>query len=343
MALDLASPARRRRRLKQRMLRDAVDENLAVMEGVPRARRALRRRRWLGWTGAAAAAVLLAGAIGTFSAAHGRSASPAADVVAPSEPTSAPAASAPAFAAPQAIDPALFRLRVRKVVIDPGHGGSDPGAMTGGVAEKEITLDVARRLASDLSSAGFVATLTRDDDRTLSLQERVAAANAAGGDVFLSIHVNSIPVAVRRGVETYYLGPASDPGTEKLAGAENSGSGYSLADFRRLLAGVYADVRQDESRRFAQAVQGRLFAALRRTNPELEDRGVKKAPFVVLVGTEMPSVLTEVSCISNPEELRLLGEERYRDDIARALAAGVRAYAAARSGDAAARSRAAAR
>ena len=332
MGLDLASPARRRHRLKRQMLRDALQENLEIIDGRPRARGAAKRAGWLSWMVAAAAAVLLIGAVRSVSVARGRSPAHPGDLLPAAESFTIPAPDSAGFAAPQAIDPALFRLAVRKVVIDPGHGGTDPGAMTAGISEKEITLDVARRLARLLQGAGFIATLTRDGDQTLSLQDRVASANAAGGDVFLSIHVNSIPVAIRRGVETYYLGPTSDPGVEKLAGAENSGSGYSLSDFRRLLAGVYADVRLDESRRFADAVQGRLFAALHRANPELEDRGVKKAPFVVLVGTEMPSVLAEVSCISNPEELRLLGEDRYRQDIAKALAAGVRAYAYARSG-----------
>ena len=337
MALDLASPARRRHRLKRQMLRDALQENLEIIDGRPRARIASKRGAWLSWTVAAAAAVLLIGTVRSVSVARGRAPAAPGDSLPAAESFTMPAPDSAGFAAPQAIDPALFRLAVRKVVIDPGHGGTDPGAMTAGISEKEITLDVARRLAKLLQGAGFIATLTRDADQTLSLQDRVATANAAGGDVFLSIHVNSIPVAIRRGVETYYLGPTSDPGVEKLAGAENSGSGYSLSDFRRLLAGVYADVRLDESRRFAEAVQGRMFAVLHRANPELEDRGVKKAPFVVLVGTEMPSVLAEVSCISNPEELRLLGEDRYRQDIAKALAAGVRAYAYARSGTVVAR------
>jgi N-acetylmuramoyl-L-alanine amidase len=156
------------------------------------------------------------------------------------------------------------------------------------------------------------------------------SANDAHGDLFLSIHVNSIPTPVRRGVETYVLGTTTDPRVEKLAGAENSGSGYSLADFRRLLEGVLLDVRQDESRRFGQAVQNQMFATLRRSNPELEDRSVKQAPFVVLVGTEMPGVLAEVSCLSNPEDTLLLKDGNYRQSIAEALAAGVRDYAASR-------------
>ncbi len=234
------------------------------------------------------------------------------------------------LAPPRAIDPAVFRLAVRKVVLDPGHGGSDPGAIAGGVREKDLTLDIARRVAALLAGQGLSVVLTRDGDETRSLQQRVEIANAARGDIFLSIHVNSIPTERRRGVETYYLGAATDPTVERLAGAENSGSGYSLADFRHLLEGVYVDVRHDESRRLAQAVQGRLFAALAHDNPQLEDRGVKQAPFVVLVGTEMPSVLAEVACISNHEDAELLHQGSYRQEIAASLAASVRRYAAAR-------------
>ena len=321
-----------RGRMRRQMLRDAVEENLAVIEG-RRPRRLVVRR--IGWGAAAVAIVAVlvaAGALRAVSDSKSRPPAATADTLPETQALIIPAPEPPAFPVPRAIDPSVFHLGIRKVVIDPGHGGSDPGAMTGGIVEKEVTLDIARRLAALLRAAGFVVTLTRLSDATLSLQDRVAAANAAGGDVFISIHVNSIPVAIRRGVETYYLGPTSDAGVEKLAGAENSGSGYSLADFRHLLEGVYTEVRQEESRRFALAVQGKLFAVLHRANPELENRGVKTAPFVVLVGTAMPSVLAEVSCVSNPEEARRLGEDDYRADIANALAAGIRAFAAERSG-----------
>lgn len=315
------------------MLREAVAENLATIEGLlPRPRAHTSRGSWLGWALLAAVGLSLVVTLKPTSAGRGRSQP---DGTAGSGSTSLPDGEAaretpPALDAPRAIDPALFRLAVKRVVIDPGHGGSDPGAMMRGMREKEITLDIARRFAALLRADGFEAVLTREGDDTLTLHQRVQAANAAKADVFISIHVNSIPTPDRRGVETYVLGPTSDPHVERLAGAENSGSGYSLSDFRRLLEGVYVDVRHDESRRFAQAVQGNMFATLRRVNPELEDRSVKQAPFVVLVGTEMPGVLTEVSCISNDEDARLLRQGEYREEIAEALARGVRAYAAAR-------------
>lgn len=333
MGLPSTRP-RRLDRIKREMLREAVAENLATIEGLlARPTQRTSTSSWLGWALLAAVVLSLVGTLKPTSAGRGKP--QAEEVVAVGVPPAPETlgtdmAAAPGLAAPRAIDPALFRLAVRRVVIDPGHGGSDPGAMMRGLREKELTLDIARRVAAVLRAGGFDVVMTRDGDETLTLQQRVQAANAASGDVFLSIHVNSIPEPLRRGVETYVLGPTTDPHVERLAGAENSGSGYSLADFRKLLEGVYVDVRHDESRRFAKAVQGKMFATLRRVNPLLEDRSVKQAPFVVLVGTQMPGVLTEVSCISNDEDARLLKQSGYRQEIAEALAGGVRAYAAAR-------------
>jgi N-acetylmuramoyl-L-alanine amidase len=334
-----ASPSHRRLdRVKRRMLRDMVAENIATIEGllIARPRRRGARGAWLGWALLAAGALSLVGALKPTSAGRGRPLPEEiadAGLVAVQQGEQAPSASV-GLKAPQVIDPALFRLAVRRIVVDPGHGGSDPGAVARGMREKDITLDIARRVAARLVAEGFDVVLTRHDDETMSLQERVQVANAAKGDLFLSIHVNSIPTPMRRGIETYVLGATNDPHVERLAGAENSGSGYSLADFRRLLEGVLLDVRHDQSHRFALEIQRKLFNAVRRENPKLEDRGVKQAPFVVLVGTEMPGVLAEVSCISNEQDARLLKQSGYRQEIAEALARGVRSYAAARGRDA---------
>jgi N-acetylmuramoyl-L-alanine amidase len=334
-----ASPSHRRLdRVKRRMLRDMVAENIATIEGllIARPRRRGARGAWLGWALLAAGALSLVAALKPTSAGRGRPLPEEiadAGLVAVQQGEQAPSASV-GLKAPQVIDPALFRLAVRRIVVDPGHGGSDPGAVARGMREKDITLDIARRVAARLVAEGFDVVLTRHDDETMSLQERVQVANAAKGDLFLSIHVNSIPTPMRRGIETYVLGATNDPHVERLAGAENSGSGYSLADFRRLLEGVLLDVRHDQSHRFALEIQRKLFNAVRRENPKLEDRGVKQAPFVVLVGTEMPGVLAEVSCISNEQDARLLKQSGYRQEIAEALARGVRSYAAARGRDA---------
>jgi N-acetylmuramoyl-L-alanine amidase len=337
--MGVSSGHRRLDRVKRRMLRDMVAENIATIEGLltARPRRRGARGAWLGWALLAAGALSLVGALKPTSAGRGRPLpermANAGLVAVPQGEQAAPTASA-GLKAPQVIDPALFRLAVRRIVVDPGHGGSDPGAVARGMREKDITLDIARRVAARLVAEGFDVVLTRHDDETMSLQERVQLANAAKGDLFLSIHVNSIPTPMRRGIETYILGTTNDPHVERLAGAENSGSGYSLADFRRLLEGVLLDVRHDESHRFALQIQRKLFNAVRRENPKLEDRGVKQAPFVVLVGTEMPGVLAEVSCISNEQDARLLRQSGYRQEIAEALARGVRSYAAARGRDA---------
>jgi len=171
--------------------------------------------------------------------------------------------------------------------------------------------------------------MTRDADESVSLKQRAQFANAEKADLFVSIHVNSIPTPECRAVETYYLGSADDRRGERLAGAENRESGYSLADFRQLLEGVYAHVRQGESKKLAEAVQSQLVTLLGHTNPAIRDNGVKTAPFLVLVATESPGILAEVSCLSSQDEAQLLADPDYRQKIARGLFAGIRAYAEA--------------
>jgi N-acetylmuramoyl-L-alanine amidase len=316
-------------RLKQEMIRAAVRENLETINGgFSRGRARARHPALLGLL-AATAAILVSFSIETTRAVSGsRHPSPAARTA---DLRPSPAAAAPAvLPAPRRIEPALFQLAVRKIVLDPGHGGTDPGARTSGLSEKEVTLDVGLRLADLLRKHSFSVVMTRETDETLSLERRVRFANEQAGDLLLSIHVNSIPVPERRGIETYYLGPTDDPRSTVLARAENSDSGYSLADFRRLLEGVYAGVQEQESRRLAESLQTGLYRSLHSANAALENRGVKSAPFVVLVGTQMPGILAEVSCISNAEEARLLKTPDYRQRIADALFAGLRVYAEAR-------------
>ena len=230
----------------------------------------------------------------------------------------------------QRVAAAAFPLAVRRVVLDAGHGGSDPGASSLGLAEKDITLDIGRRLRHILEQNGFEVVVTRPDDRTLKLRERAQMANKSRSDIFVSIHVNSIVEHTSsHGVETYYLGPTNDPSLTKLAADENSMSGYSMADLRKLLDGVYADARRDESQQLAARVQQQLFAQLRSADPGLENWGVKRAPFVVLVATDMPAILAEVGCMSNRSEAAMLGKADYRQKIAEALYHGIHAYAGA--------------
>jgi N-acetylmuramoyl-L-alanine amidase len=228
---------------------------------------------------------------------------------------------------PRPIDFRTLALAAKKIVIDPGHGGDDPGTKTSqGLTEKEITLDIGLRLRALLTAASFEVRMTREKDEARSLMHRAAFANEEDGDLFVSIHVNWIAPRGARVVETYYLGPTEDTATLQITGAENHQSGYSLADFRRLLEEVYTDVKRGESRKLAEAIQGELARALSHTNPSSTPRAVKTAPFVVLVGAHMPAILTEVACLSNKEEARLLATPEYRQQIAQALFAGIRSY-----------------
>jgi N-acetylmuramoyl-L-alanine amidase len=190
-----------------------------------------------------------------------------------------------------------------------------------------MALDISQRLQDLLEDGAFDVVLTRDEDEFVSLEDRAKFANSNRGDLFVSIHLNWIDTREVRGVETYYLGPTNDPYLTQLAANENMDSGYSMADFRNMLDRVYAGVRQAESRRLASTVQQSLYNSLRRVNPQLQDRGVKKAPFIVLVGTEMPAILAEVSCLSNEKEARLLMTPEYRQFIAEALFEGIDSYA----------------
>ena len=237
----------------------------------------------------------------------------------------------PVFSQTHRVPTNVLPLAVHHVVIDPGHGGDDRGTATGdhrgAMAEKDITLDIAERLEPMLQAAGFDVTMTRRSDRTLTLRERAELANRLSADLFVSIHVNWFGARSVRGVETYYLGTTDDPDLNAFARRENRDSGYALADMRRLLEGIYADARQESSSRLAAQIQQSLHRSLLPTTPELQDRGVKTAPFVVLVATEMPAVLAEVSCLSNLEEAERLARPRYREHLATALLHGIQAYA----------------
>ncbi len=228
-----------------------------------------------------------------------------------------------------ALDPDVIPLAVRTVVVDPGHGGRDSGTLLPayGLLEKDVTWDIADRLRGLLEDE-FVVVMTREGDETVELARRAEIANSGGADLFVSIHVNWLPDREARGFETYFAGATVDPFIERLAASENKGSGFSVADSRRLLDGIYSGVRRQESRRLAEWVGSSLYDTLRLRNPAVVDRGVMRAPFVVLVATDMPAVLAEVACISNDREARLLGFPWYRESIAQALAAGIRGYAA---------------
>lgn len=324
-------------RVKRRVLRQAVAENLDTIRGLPpRGIRAGHRwvRLWLRRAPGVLLALTLAGSAYTYMmlTPEGRLVPQLPQPVVHAQAAATALRAVEADPGTERMTGTTFPLAVRRVVLDAGHGGSDPGATAAELFEKEITLDIGRRLKARLESDGFEVVTTRDDDRTIALKERARVANESRGDIFLSIHVNAlIKHTTSRGVETYYLGATEDPSLTQLAARENRVSGYSLADMRELLNGVYADARRDESHQLATAVQRSLFARLGAADPSLENWGVKRAPFVVLVATDMPAVLAEVGCISNEKEAAMLRRPEYRQTVADALWEGIRNYAGAGS------------
>jgi N-acetylmuramoyl-L-alanine amidase len=239
----------------------------------------------------------------------------------------APEVQAPA-PAPHALDPAVIPLGIKRIVIDAGHGGKQPGAISeSGVSEKDITLDIALRLHRLLDKGPFEVLMTRQDDRTMTLEKRVAFANSNRADLFISIHINWTEPREIRPLETYFVGPSDDPATMKLASMENRESGYSLSEYRRVLEKIYIDTRRDESRSLARNIHKELYQSLKAVNPTLDNRGVRTAPFLVLVGTEMPAILLEVSTLSNEQEVELLIDPDYRENIALAISRGIASYA----------------
>ena len=231
------------------------------------------------------------------------------------------------YPVPKPINFRVFPLRVNKIIIDPGHGGEDSGAVASqDILEKEVTLDIGIRLRKLLERDAFQVLMTRQSDTTIPLKRRVELANTESADLFVSIHANWFKTPTTSGVETYYLGPTDDPHTIQLAAIENKGSGYTLGHFHKLLENVYLNVRRTESRQLATSVQNQLTKSLRNLHPKLLNRGVKMAPFLVLVSTKMPAILAEVSFLSNQAEARLLSTTEYRQGIAQALYKGIRAY-----------------
>jgi N-acetylmuramoyl-L-alanine amidase len=316
------------------VLQEAVAENLDVMRGLPpRALRPARRwsRKLLRRSPLLVLLLTLAGS--SYIIANGTSgAAVASAAVSSSRKTAAARVPLQQAASSQMqierVTASAFPLAVRRVVLDAGHGGSDPGATAASLLEKEITLDIGRRLRALLERHGFDVVVTRDADRTIALKDRAKLANDSKSDIFVSIHVNALERHTEsRGIETYYLGATNDPSLTALAASENRVSGYSVSDMRKLLEGVYADARGDESHQLAEAVQRQLYSALRRDDPRLENWGVKRAPFLVLVATDMPAILAEVGCISNEKESAMLRRADYRQKIAAALFEGIRAYA----------------
>jgi N-acetylmuramoyl-L-alanine amidase len=219
-------------------------------------------------------------------------------------------------------------LQARRIVIDAGHGGHDPGTIgRAGLQEKDLVLDVALRLEKLLrEQLGAEVVMTRGSDVFIPLEERTAIANARGADLFLSVHANSSPNPRARGVETYFLNFAKNEHAEEVAARENAISEATLKDLQHLVKAIALNSKIDESRDFASEVQEALVDSLRGFDPSLPDRGVHTAPFYVLIGANMPSILAEIAFVSHPGEEKLLKTREYRETIAKSLFQGVARY-----------------
>ena len=219
-------------------------------------------------------------------------------------------------------------VRTVRVAIDAGHGGRDSGTLgPGGIEEKEVVLDVALRTGSLLEKKpGVEIVYTRSNDSYVPLEMRTEIANRAQADLFLSIHGNSSPEASARGVETYYLNAAGNSHAMSVAARENALSKYSAHQVSDLARTITLKEKIEQSRVFAVDVDQGLFTGLKGGNAGLRDRGAKRAPFAVLIGAQMPSVLAEISFLTNPQDARKLADPDYRQRIALALSAGVAQY-----------------
>ena len=258
----------------------------------------------------------------------------------PLDPPSRPLPSRPVVAA-SPVPPALpsansdgkfslarqLGLGVSRIVIDAGHGGHDPGAHANGISESELVLDVATRLNRLMQNQlGIEVVMTRDTDVFIPLEERTAIANREGADLFLSIHANASRNPKAHGVETYFLNFASNPEAEAVAARENSASARAMHSLPDIVRAIALNNKIDESRDFAEMVQRSMVRRLAARNKQLKDLGVKQAPFVVLIGAEMPSVLAEISFVTNRQEGQLLKTGAYRQQIAEALLDAVLRY-----------------
>jgi N-acetylmuramoyl-L-alanine amidase len=214
-------------------------------------------------------------------------------------------------------------LGINKIVIDPGHGGKDPGAIApNGLKEKDIVLAVSKKLARMLrEKLGCEVMLTRTTDVFIPLEERTAIANTEKGDLFISVHVNSAPSPRLLGVETYVLNLTNDEGSMRLAALENATSTSKMSDLQNILADLLNNNKLDESTKLADHVQTSMAQGM-----QLKDLGVKQAPFYVLIGAQMPAILCEITFLSNPNEARRLREDNYLQAIAEHISTGVDEY-----------------
>ncbi|MBI1876019.1 MAG: N-acetylmuramoyl-L-alanine amidase [Acidobacteria bacterium] len=218
-------------------------------------------------------------------------------------------------------------LGVSRIVIDPGHGGHDPGAKIRGLTEADVALDIALRLSKLLDKEpGVEVVLTRKKNEFIPLEQRTAIANRENADMFVSIHVNANSNPTAHGIETFFLNFASNPEAAAVAARENTVSGQSMHNLNDIVKAIALNNKLDESRDLATQVQDAMVKRAKSSNKTVRDLGVKQAPFVVLVGASMPSILAEVSFITNRQESQLLKTTAYRQRLAEALMDGIRKY-----------------
>jgi len=255
----------------------------------------------------------------------------AAPVSRPAGQTASPPEHQPQPPVPSSSGYSLVRqlgLGVKRIVLDPGHGGSDPGCISpSGLKEKDVALDLARRLKVLLETQGkFEVYLTRDTDLTLPLEKRTALANQKGADLFISIHLNASPRKNRTGVETFYLNFSPDPAVNELAARENASSNKNIRDMKLIVDKIIKNSKYEESRDLAEKIHNHLLQHLKQNFGPRDDLGVKGGPFWVLIGSEMPAVLVEASHLSNAKEEAALKTEIYREAVAVGLFRGIMEY-----------------
>jgi len=236
----------------------------------------------------------------------------------------------PAEQAPQVqIPSAASQSGLRRIVVDAGHGGKDPGAVgQNGLLEKQVTLAMAKALARQLEKEiGCEVILTRTDDTFLPLEERTAIANKVGADLFISIHANAAPNREAHGIETYYLNFAKSDKAAAVVARENGTSLKQVGDLELILFDLMANSKINESSHLANEIQKSLVDGLGRHYRDIRDLGVRQGPFYVLLGATMPSVLVEAAFISHQREESRLADPRYHQRTADAIVQGVRSYA----------------
>lgn len=222
----------------------------------------------------------------------------------------------------------VFGLDVKTIVIDPGHGGKDPGAIGSlGTNEKDIVLDIGLQLRDALVETNrYNVIMTRDKDEYISLADRVSIANASRADIFISLHVNAIPQDEYNVTETFYFGPPTDEYTLQLAEQENRGSEIQTNDFKNMIKKIGDTIKEQESAILASSIQNSLYRNIKKFGRDISDNGIKIAPFVVLLGVDAPSVLVEISCITKKDEEENLRKTEYRNQLTSFIKNGLTTY-----------------